>query len=88
MPRAVARGRRSSPAVLGPTHQRATEKPLRRRAALTTVVLVSFRDFIHVTYGEPHAGRGREILAAHPELRALGGPTPASALWGAAVVSL
>ncbi len=47
-----------------------------------------FRDFIHVMYGEPHAGRGREILAAHPELRALGGPTPTSALWGAAVVSL
>lgn len=49
---------------------------------------MALRDFIHVTYGEPHAGRGREILAAHPELRALGGPAPTSALWGAAVVAL
>jgi sphingolipid delta-4 desaturase len=43
-------------------------------------------DYIQVTYGEPHAARGRQILAAHPELRALAGPQPSSALWIAALV--
>ncbi len=38
-------------------------------------------DYIHVTYGEPHAQRGRRMLAAHPELRALAGSYPLSALW-------
>jgi sphingolipid delta-4 desaturase len=38
-------------------------------------------DYIRVTYGEPHAARGRQMLAAHPELRALGGPLPWSAAW-------
>jgi sphingolipid delta-4 desaturase len=49
---------------------------------------MSLRDYIHVTYSEPHAGRGRTILAAHPELRSLGGPAPSSALWAAALVML
>ena len=38
-------------------------------------------DYIHVTHGEPHAQRGRQILAAHPELRELAGPTPSTGLW-------
>ena len=42
---------------------------------------VASLDYIHVTYGEPHAQRGRRMLAAHPELRALGGTEPLSALW-------
>ena len=49
---------------------------------------MALRDFIHVTYGEPHAGRGREMLAAHPELRSLGGTAPISAVWGTALVLL
>ncbi len=38
-------------------------------------------DFIRVTYAEPHASRGRLMLARHPELRALAGPQPLSACW-------
>jgi sphingolipid delta-4 desaturase len=38
-------------------------------------------DYIHVAHPEPHAGRGRQLLAAHPELRSLAGPQPSSALW-------
>ena len=38
-------------------------------------------DYIRVTYPEPHALRGRQMLAAHPELRDLAGPDPRSALW-------
>jgi sphingolipid delta-4 desaturase len=44
-------------------------------------------DYIRVAYNEPHAGRGRELLAAHPELRALAGPNPVSAIWIVALVS-
>ena len=47
-----------------------------------------FDNFIRVTYPEPHAGRGREILAAHPELRTLSGNAPSSAVWGTALVVL
>ena len=43
-------------------------------------------DYIRVSYGEPHAARGRQMLAAHPELRALAGPTPISAVWTLALV--
>jgi sphingolipid delta-4 desaturase len=43
-------------------------------------------DYIRVSYNEPHAGRGRELLAAHPELRALAGPNPVSAIWTVALV--
>ena len=45
-------------------------------------------DYIRVTHAEPHAGRGRQMLAAHPELRELAGPMPASAAWMAALVAL
>src|SRR3954465_1398228 len=38
-------------------------------------------DYIRVTYGEPHAARGRRMLAAHPELRSLAGPMAWSAVW-------
>ena len=38
-------------------------------------------DYTHVTYGEPHAMRSRHMLAAHPELRSLAGPSPSSAAW-------
>jgi sphingolipid delta-4 desaturase len=38
-------------------------------------------DYIRVTHAEPHALRGRQMLAAHPELRRLAGPQPASAAW-------
>ena len=44
-------------------------------------------DFVRAAYAEPHAGRGRELLAAHPELRTLAGPQPASAWWIALLVS-
>lgn len=44
-------------------------------------------DFVRVAYAEPHAGRGRELLAAHPELRTLAGPQPASAWWIALLAS-
>src|SRR5437764_1025639 len=44
-------------------------------------------DYIRVTYREPHAARGRQMLAAHPELRALAGPMPASAAWTAGLVA-
>src|SRR5579859_3082512 len=44
-------------------------------------------DYIHVDYPEPHAARGRQILAAHPELRSLVGPDPASAAWTALLVA-
>jgi sphingolipid delta-4 desaturase len=47
---------------------------------------VTSPDYIRVTYGEPHAARGRQMLAAHPELRALAGPLPASAVWTIALV--
>ncbi len=44
--------------------------------------------YIQVTYAEPHASRGRQMLAAHPELRALAGPQPSSALWIAGLVAV
>jgi sphingolipid delta-4 desaturase len=43
--------------------------------------MTTLSDYIRVAYGEPHAGRGRELLAAHPELRALAGQEPLSAVW-------
>jgi sphingolipid delta-4 desaturase len=45
-------------------------------------------DYTRVSYSEPHAARGRRMLAAHPELRALAGPTPVSAAWTFGLVSL
>jgi len=47
---------------------------------------VSTDDYIRVTYVEPHAARGRQMLAAHPDLRSLAGPTPISAVWTLALV--
>ena len=35
-------------------------------------------DYIRVTHADPHVARGRQLLAAHPELRALTGPLPVS----------
>jgi sphingolipid delta-4 desaturase len=43
-------------------------------------------DYIRVTHAEPHAARGRQMLAAHPELRALAGPEPTSAAWTVGLV--
>src|SRR4051812_33088785 len=43
-------------------------------------------DYIRVTYGEPHAARGRQMLIAHPELRALAGHHPATAFWALGLV--
>ena len=51
-----------------------------------TVFNVTSPDYIRVTHGEPHAARGRQMLAAHPELRALAGPLPASAVWTVVLV--
>jgi sphingolipid 4-desaturase/C4-monooxygenase len=45
-------------------------------------------NYIRVFHGEPHAGRGRQLLVAHPELRALAGPSPASAVWLFGLVAL
>src|SRR5262249_30179227 len=47
----------------------------------------SLLDYIHVTYGEPHAARGRQMLSAHPELRALIGPTSSTAVWTVVLVA-
>jgi sphingolipid delta-4 desaturase len=44
--------------------------------------------FIRAAHDEPHAGRGRQILAAHPELRRYAGPYRRSALWIAVLVAL
>ena len=44
-------------------------------------------DFIRVLHSEPHAGRGRELLAAHPELRALAGHQRSSAVWVVVLVA-
>jgi len=43
-------------------------------------------DYIRVSYPEPHAARGRQMLTAHPELRLLAGPEPHSAIWVAVLV--
>jgi sphingolipid 4-desaturase/C4-monooxygenase len=45
-------------------------------------------DYTRVTYDEPHAARGRRMLAAHPELRGLAGPQPWSAVWTVGLVVL
>jgi sphingolipid delta-4 desaturase len=44
-------------------------------------------DYIRVAHAEPHAARGRQMLTAHPELRALAGPLPLSAAFVAALVA-
>ena len=45
-------------------------------------------DYTRVTYVEPHGARGRQMLAAHSELRALTGPLPWSAAWTLALVAV
>lgn len=45
-------------------------------------------DYTRVTYRDPHAARSRQILAAHPELRALAGPFLPSAIWIVLLVSV
>ena len=45
-------------------------------------------DYIRVTHGDPHAQRARQMLAAHPELRDLAGPTPSTAVWIVALVAV
>jgi sphingolipid delta-4 desaturase len=45
-------------------------------------------DFTYVEYPHPHVDRGRQILAAHPELRALAKPFPLTALWVSALVAV
>jgi sphingolipid delta-4 desaturase len=52
------------------------------------VAVIVPADFIRVLHPEPHGGRGRQLLAAHPELRALAGPDPRSAIWVLALVVL
>ena len=59
----------------------ARNRRLRGPPSQTTLFSVPSPDYIRVTYVEPHAARGRQMLAAHPELRDLAGPLPASALW-------
>src|ERR1700704_5099722 len=54
---------------------------LRALIRQTTLFLLSSPDYVYVTYSEPHVARGRHMLAAHPELRALAGPFPGSAAW-------
>jgi sphingolipid delta-4 desaturase len=51
------------------------------RGEYLILVLLASPDYFYVTYGEPHAARGRQMLVAHPELRALAGPFPASVVW-------
>jgi sphingolipid delta-4 desaturase len=41
-----------------------------------------------VLHPEPHAGRGRQLLLAHPEIRALAGPDPTSVVWVVLLVAL
>jgi sphingolipid 4-desaturase/C4-monooxygenase len=50
--------------------------------------LVAPADFIRVDYPEPHAARARRMLAAHPELRALSGTQPTTALWVVGLVAV
>jgi sphingolipid delta-4 desaturase len=45
-------------------------------------------DFFRTTTTQPHVGRGRELLAAHPELRSLAGPAPVTALWTVTLVAM
>ncbi|HZR25835.1 MAG TPA: fatty acid desaturase [Vicinamibacterales bacterium] len=44
-------------------------------------------DFVSVSYPDPHLARGRQILAAHPDVRALSGPIASSALWVVALAT-
>jgi sphingolipid delta-4 desaturase len=43
-------------------------------------------DYLHVPSAQPHIARHRDILRAHPEVRALAGATPSSMAWILALV--
>jgi sphingolipid delta-4 desaturase len=45
-------------------------------------------DYFRSTKSEPHAIRARQLLTAHPDLRALSGHTPTTALWIVALVMI
>jgi sphingolipid 4-desaturase/C4-monooxygenase len=45
-------------------------------------------DYFRATNSEPHGTRARHLLAAHPDLRALAGQTPTSALWTIGLVAV
>ena len=45
-------------------------------------------DFKHSSAPEPHRSRTKEILRAHPEIRALIGPSQATFWWTLVVVAL
>lgn len=55
-------------------------------ARLKELPMDATNEYIHTNAPEPHAIRSRKMLAAHPELRTIMGPTPSSALWIAALV--
>src|SRR5229473_6083243 len=57
------------------------------RSANLRILVAEELDYIRVTYVEPHAARGRQMLSAHPELRTLAGPMPISAVWTVALVT-
>jgi sphingolipid 4-desaturase/C4-monooxygenase len=44
--------------------------------------------FTHVDYAEPHIGRQRKMLAAHPELKTLFGPDQEMFYWTVAIVAV
>lgn len=49
---------------------------------------MAHHDFIYVSYPEPHVGRTKEILKAHPEVKTLFGNTPITALYAFGIVGL
>jgi fatty acid desaturase len=48
---------------------------------------VSTADYIRVQYADPHVTRELQILSAHPELGALGGPRASSGAWVVVLVA-
>lgn len=56
--------------------------------AVVRTARLSSLAFVHTNRPEPHRARTTALLAAHPELSALFGPTPSSALYIAALVAL
>ncbi len=60
------------------------------RRSGTLVRILETISYIRTTAPQPHWSRGRELLAAHPELRELAKPDPSGAFWtvGLVVVQL